>query len=108
MTFYVFIFNDNGTLKTDLLTSENFDLKTVNNSEIFVINYKKFYAHKIYHFIDTYIDNNYIDLAQYNLLDILDHNNNPIDWNVLLDTIYENHGMDVINDDVKLIIVNKI
>lgn len=107
--YYVFIFNDNGTLKTDLITSENFTVNSILNSslEFFIINNKKFSISKIYHFIDSYIDAQTILDNKNGLPEIYDQNNIIIDWNFLLSTLSLNHGINLIDNNIKLIILNK-
>lgn len=108
MTNYIFIYNDSGKLKTDLLTSEDFTVNSILNSslEIFVINNKKYSVVKIYHFIDSYIDEETLNNSS-SIPEIFDQNNMLIDWNSLLSVIYMNHGINIIDDNIKLIILNK-
>lgn len=110
MTNYIFVYNDSGELKTDLITDENFDSKSILKnveSEIFIINNVKYKVVNIYHFINSYIDSETINNKSV-LPSILDQNNSILDWNYLFTTISINHGFNLIDEDVKLIILNKI
>lgn len=111
MTNYIFIYNDSGELKTDLITDENFDTKSILKNadfEIFIINNSKYKVVNIYHFINSYIDSETIIKSKSSLPEILDQNNLILDWENLFAAISINHGINYIDEDIKLIILNKI